>query len=350
MIGWAGGRADGWAVWRLGGGAIECALTAFVLSILTATLQAQDSIPSARPRAFGLTTEQTLYPTRRLAAGVYVVLGDSGQGAEGRPNAGFVDTPEGVVVVGGLASPAQGRAVIRTIRRVTARPLRYLVLHAHHPDMMFGAIEFKRAGAVIVAHPDKRVLAGEAGPDQMVADWDGVVGLQELLGFEYANTPDRPVTGSDTLRLGGRTIVVLHPGPAHSPGDLMLWLPQERVLFAGDILLEDGVSMVVDGRSAVLLQTLDLIDSLHPRVVVPGHGRIDPDPTGLTRITRSYLTALRDSMQVAVQRGTSMRKALDYLPPPDASRAVSLNSRQRRNAARVYREMERAALGVEEEE
>ena len=313
-------------------------------------LQAQDSVPPPRPRAFGTTTEQTLYPTRRLGAGVYVVLGDSGQGAEGRPNAGFMDTPEGVVVVGGLASPAQARAVIRSIRRVTPRALRYLVLYAHHPDMMFGAVEFKRAGASIVAHPDKQVLANEAGPDQMVADWDGVVGLQELLGFEYANTPDRPVTGIDTLWLGGREIVVLHPGAAHSRGDLMLWLPQERVLFAGDILLEDGISMVVDGKSEVLLQTLDLIDSLHPRVVVPGHGRIHPDPTALTRMTRSYFTALRDSMRVAVQRGTSMKKALEQLPPPDAGRAVSRNSRQRRNAARVYREMERAALGMEEEE
>jgi len=350
MIGRAVRRSGGRTPGRAGGRAVRRTLAAILLCLAPVTLHAQDSVSAPRPRAFGITTERTLYPTRRLGAGVYAVLGDSGQGAEGRPNAGFVETAEGVVVVGGLASPAQGRAVLRTIRRITARPLRYLVLYAHHPDMMFGAIEFKRAGALIVAHPDKRVLAGEAGPDQMVADWDGVVGLQELLGFEYANTPDRPVTGSDTLRLGGRTIVVLHPGPAHSPGDLMLWLPRERVLFAGDILLEDGVSMVVDGKSAVLLQALDLIDSLHPRVVVPGHGRIDSDPTALTRITRSYLTALRDSMQAAVQRGTSMRKALDYLPPPDASRAVSLNSRQRRNAARVYREMERAALGVEEEE
>ncbi len=344
MIGQAVRRSGGQTIGR----AVRNILAAFALSAAATALPAQDLTP--RPRAFGITTERTLYPTRRLGAGVYVVLGDSGQGAEGRPNAGFVVTSAGVVAVGGLASPAQGRAVIRTIRRVTSRPLRYLVLYAHHPDMMFGAIEFKRAGAVIVAHPDKRVLAGEAGPDQMVADWDAVVGLQELLGFEYANTPDRPVTGIDTLRLGGKTIVVLHPGSAHSPGDLMLWLPQERVLFAGDILLEDGVSMVVDGKSVVLLQALDLIDSLHPRIVVPGHGRIDPDPTALTRITRSYLTALRDSMQAAVQRGTSMRKALEYLPPPDAARAVSLNSRQRRNAARVYREMERAALGVEEEE
>jgi glyoxylase-like metal-dependent hydrolase (beta-lactamase superfamily II) len=311
------------------------------------TAVAQDS---AAVRAFSPTTERTVYPLRRLGAGVYAVLGDSGKGAEGRPNAGFVATREGVLAVGGLASPAQARAVIRTIRTKTRGPLRYLVLYAHHPDMMFGAIEFKRAGATIVAHPDTRVLAGEGGPDAMLVDWQGVVGVQELLGFEYADAPDLPVTGRDTLVLGGKEIVVFHPGAAHSAGDLMIWVPQERILFAGDVLLEDGGTMVVDGHSGILLKTLDLIDSLHPRVVVPGHGRIPRDPSALTRRTREYLTALRDSMRAEVKRGTGMRRAIGAYPPPDEHRPVSLNSRTRRNAVRVYLEMEKEVMGLDSEE
>lgn len=184
----------------------------------------------------------------------------------------------------------------------------------------------------------------------MVADWDRVVGLQELLGFEFADTPDRPVTGRDTLRLGGTTIVLIHPGPAHSLGDLMVWLPAERVLFAGDILLADGVTMVVDGRSKVLLGTLALIDSLAPKVVVPGHGAMPDDPRALTAMTRDYITALRDSMAAEVRRGTSMRRAVEAFPPPDERRPVALRSRIRRNATRVYLEMEKEVLGLEESE
>ena len=301
-----------------------------------------------RPSAFSPTTEETLYPLRKVGDGVYAVLGDTGKGAEGRPNAGFVVTKEGVVAVGGLASPAQARAVIRTIRTVSTKPVRYLILYAHHPDMMFGAIEFKRVGAKIVAHPDTRVLAGEAGPDAMVADWDAVVGLQELLGFEYANTPDRPVTGADTLVLGGKTIVVIHPGAAHSAGDLMVWLPRERALFAGDILLPDGVTMVVDGNSSVLLRTLDQIDSMRPRVIVPGHDAIPDDPAMMVQRTREYFAQLREAMGAAVEKGTSMRQAMASLPPPDDRRPVSLHSRERRNAVRVYLEMERAKMGLED--
>lgn len=308
---------------------------------------AQISLP---PRAFSLTTEKTIYPVKRLARDVYAVLGDSGKGAEGRPNAGFVVTKKGIVAVGGLASPAQARAVIRSIRTKSKAPIRYLVLYAHHPDMMFGAIEFRKAGAKIVAHPDTRVLAAEGGPDQMLADWDRVVGLQELLGFEYANNPDRAVSASDTLRLGGKTIAIFHPGSAHSPGDLVIWLPSEGVLFAGDILMEDGGTMVVDGNSSVLLRTLTFIDSLAPRVIVPGHGRIPADPLAVTAKTRGYITALRDSMRADVGRGLSMRKSVDAYPPADEGRPVSYNSRLRRNAVRIYLEMEKESMGVDSEE
>ena len=299
-----------------------------------------------RYNAFSPTTATTVYPLRELAPGVFVVVGDTGKGVEGRPNAGFIVSSGGILVVGGLASPAQGDAVVRTIRTRSSHPIRWFVLYAHHPDMQFGAIAMKRAGASIIAHPDANVLAAEAGPDQMVADWDQVVGLQEMLGFEFANVPDRAVTSSDTLRLGKRRAVVWHPGNAHSPGDLMLWLPDDGILFSGDVLVEDGVTMVIDGNSRELLAVLAAIEQLHPKVIVPGHGRIVSNPQSLIDSTRSYITALRAAMGAAVDGNVPMRRALASLPPADESRPVSLSSRLRRNANRVYIEMEREVMGL----
>ena len=92
------------------------------------------------------------------------------------------------------------------------------MLTHHHPDHHFGAIVFKRAGAKVIAHPDRRTLASEGGEDALMADWVRVVGLDAMRGFEFADTPDRPVTGTDTLTLGGRTIVITHPGAAHTAG------------------------------------------------------------------------------------------------------------------------------------
>jgi glyoxylase-like metal-dependent hydrolase (beta-lactamase superfamily II) len=284
---------------------------------------------------------------RELAPGVYAVVGDTGRGVEGRPNAGFVVTGEGVVLIDALASPRQGEQLLRTVRGVTDRPVKWLVLTHHHPDHHFGAVALRKAGARVIAHPDKRVLASEGGEDALIADWVRVVGLDAMRGFEFADTPDRPVTTSDTLQLGGRTIVVTHPGAGHSAGDLLVWLPKERVLFAGDVLVEDGVSMVVDGSSSELLRVLHRVDSMDAAVVVPGHGAIPRRPAALVQLTREYLTNLQAEMRAAVEKAVPMRRALAALPPADSARPVSLSSRRRRNAARVYVEEERKYMGLE---
>jgi glyoxylase-like metal-dependent hydrolase (beta-lactamase superfamily II) len=258
-----------------------------------------------------------------------------------------VVTTDGVVVIDALASPRQGEQLLRTIRGVTDRPIAWLVLTHHHPDHHFGAVVLRKAGARVIAHPDKRALASEGGEDALIADWVRVVGLDAMRGFEFADTPDRPVTTSDTLRLGGKIIVVTHPGPGHSPGDLLVWLPGEHVLFAGDVLVEDGVSMVVDGNSSQLLRVLDTVDGRNARVVVPGHGAIPARPTDLVRRTREYLTGLQSEMRAAVEKGVPMRRAMASLPAADSTRPVSLNSRRRRNAVRVYVEEERKYMGLE---
>lgn len=252
------------------------------------------------------------------------------------------------MVVDALASPRQAEELVAAIREITRQPIRWLILTHHHPDHHFGSIIFRRQGASVMAHPDRRVLASEAGEDALVADWVRVVGLDAMRGFEFANTPDRPVRGTDTLGLGGRTLVISHPGAAHSAGDLVVWLPRERILFAGDLLVEDGVTMLVDGGSSALLQALDSIDALRPLEVVPGHGAVPDQPSALVARTRGYVVELRGAMRSAVERGIPLGRALAGFPPADETRPVSLNSRRRRNAVRVYLEEERTFMGLDQ--
>jgi cyclase len=126
-----------------------------------------------------------------------------------------------------------------------------------------------------------------------------------------------------------------------------VWLPKERVLFAGDLLIEDGVTMVVDGDSRILLRALAAVDSLRPAVVVPGHGAIPESPGALLARTREYFRDLQSAMRMAVEKGVPMQRAMASLPPADQDRPVSLNSRKRRNAVRVYLEEERDYMGLE---
>ena len=280
---------------------------------------------------------------------MYVVPGDTGRGSEGRPNAGFIVTSEGVVVIDALASPAQGEQLVRTIRSVTRQPIRWLVLTHHHPDHHFGAIVLRRAGARVLAHPDVATGVDEQSREAAESAWTLVVGRAQMAGFAYADVPDVVVTGADTLRLGGKTIVIGHPwrGAAHTVGDLIVWLPAERVVFAGDLLIEDGVTMVVDGSSQGLLAALAALDALDARVAVPGHGAIPADPAGLIARTRDYITGLRVAMRGAIEHHRSLNRALDSLPAPDEGRPVSLHSRERRNANRVYLEVEKELMGLE---
>ncbi len=284
------------------------------------------------------------FPLRKLAAGVYAVLGDSGRGSEGRSNAGVVVTRTGVVVIDALASPAQGKALLRTIRTITPLPVQWLILTHHHPDHTFGAIVFTRAGAKVIAHPDRRTLASEDGDDAMVSAWTGVLGLREMQGFAFADTPDVPITHDTTLTLGGRTFAIEVPGTAHTPGDLVISLPEARVVFAGDLLIEDGVAMVVDGSSGGLLTALDRLEALEPLQLMPGHGRIPAKPIELIHLTRCETLTLRATMRDDVQQGVSMSRALASLPPADRDRPVSRNSRVRRNAVRIFAEMEQELL------
>ena len=285
------------------------------------------------------------YPIRKLGPGAYAVLGDTGQGSEGRSNAGFVVTRTGVVVIDALASPAQGKTLLRTIRTITPLPIQWLILTHHHPDHTFGAIVFTRAGAKVIAHPDRRTLASEDGDDAMVSAWTGVLGLREMQGFAFADTPDVPITHDTTLVLSGRTFEIEVPGTAHTPGDLVIWVPDAHVLFAGDLLIEDGVAMVVDGSSSGIAR-----GARSPGGVEAGGCDAGPWAhsttirVALIQQTRCETLALRAKMRDDVQQGVSMSRALASLPPADRDRPVSRNSRVRRNAVRIYAEMEQELL------
>jgi glyoxylase-like metal-dependent hydrolase (beta-lactamase superfamily II) len=318
----------------------------FLFSIAIFTLM-YGSPPASSAGAAPQPSDSARLPLRRLGDGVYAVLGDTGRGSEGRPNAGFVVSKDGVVVIDALESPAAGEKLVATVRSVTSQPIRWLILTHHHPDHHFGAIVFRRLGAKVIAHPDRRTLASDGGEDALLADWVRVVGLDAMRGFQFADKPDRPVTGTDTLLVGDKTMIIIHPGAGHSAGDLMVWLPQEKILFAGDLLIEDGVTMVVDGSSGELLRGLRTIDSLGPRIAVPGHGTIPRRPAELVARTRDYIMGLRRDMKSAVESGTPMRRALATLPPVDETRPVSLNSRRRRNAVRVYLEQEKLYMGLD---
>ena len=201
----------------------------------------------------------------------------------------------------------------------TRRPIAWLVLTHHHPDHHFGAVVLRKAGARVIAHPDKRVLASEGGEDALIADWVRVVGLDAMRGFEFADMPDRPVTRADTLRLGGRTIVISHPGAGHSrrrPDRVAAERARAlRGRRAGRGWREDGGGRQCRRAAARAGHRV----GVGPRCVVPGHGAIPARPADLIARTRVYITGLKARCAPRWRRACRCGGRWPTLPPPDAT-------------------------------
>jgi cyclase len=196
-------------------------------------------------------------------------------------NTGFIAGPDGVLAIDSCATEARTRAYLAAIRTVTAAPVRMLVNTHHHPDHTNGNRVL--GASVVIAHQKCRdQLARAAGPPP--------VGVFEPV--DWGNTarvlPDLCFDRRLDLYVAERRIELLHFGtPAHTTNDIVIWLPQERILFAGDLAFNGATPFALSGSIAGWLDVLTALSELDPAVVIPGHG--SPSGPEVLVETASYL-------------------------------------------------------------
>ncbi len=283
---------------------------------------------------------------REVASGVWFVQGEAALGSPQNrnfiSNAGFVVTEGGVVVIDALGSPELARELLRVIRQVTPQPVRHVVVTHYHADHIYGLQVFKEAGASIIAHA--------AGQDYLGADTARLrleASRKELAPWIDANTrlvsADRWLTEADTtLKLGGTDVVIQHVGPAHAPEDLVVWLPQRGVLFAGDLVFRGRIPYVGQADSANWIKSLGRLIAYNPKVMVTGHGAPSDAPATDLALTRDYLVFLRQAMGKAAQ---DLEPFDDAYARTDWSRFEGLplfKAANRMNAYNTYLLMEQA--------
>jgi glyoxylase-like metal-dependent hydrolase (beta-lactamase superfamily II) len=239
-----------------------------------------------------------------VAPAAYMVQGLSalGSGANRNfiSNAGFVVTPEGVLVVDALGAPVLARELLAEVRRITDAPVRWVVLTHYHADHIYGLQVFKDAGATIIAHRDAQVyLNSDTAALRLQASRD------ELAPAVDAGTrlvaPDRWISERTTLRLGGLDIVLQPAGPAHTPEDLVVWVPQLNLLFAGDLVFRGRIPFVGQADSGRWIAALETLLAFDAAVIVPGHGPASSDARADLQLTRDYLAHLRKTMGEAAR-------------------------------------------------
>ena len=208
------------------------------------------------------------------------------------------------MVFDALGSPVLGDAMIRAIRRVTKQPIRRLILSHYHADHFYGAQSFKAIGA--------QICGGAKGRDYLESD----LAQQRLRERRRDLAPDVDANtrlvpadrwlwfpGGEPIRfmMGNTHFRIIDVGGAHSPDDLMLFVEEDRVLFAGDLFFTGRIPFVGNADSRAWLAALDKMAPLAAKVVLPGHGDFSTDPAKDVALTRDYLTYLREKMGAAAR-------------------------------------------------
>jgi glyoxylase-like metal-dependent hydrolase (beta-lactamase superfamily II) len=283
----------------------------------------------AQPQAPAMSPQQ-------VSPSAWFVQGASALGSPANQNfisnAGFVITPAGVVVIDALGSPALAQRLLSEIRKLTPQPVTHVVLTHYHADHIYGLQVFKAAGAKVIAHRGARdYLASDTARLRLEAS------RSELAPWIDAGTqlvePDEWLDGPRDLVVGGVTLRMLPAGPAHTPEDLLVWLPAEKVLFAGDLAFRGRIPFVGQADSRRWIGALDQILGLGAGVVVPGHGPLTRDaPTDL-QLTRDYLVHLR---QVMGQAAKNLEPWEDAYRAADWSRFEHLPLFQAANRMNAY--------------
>jgi glyoxylase-like metal-dependent hydrolase (beta-lactamase superfamily II) len=241
---------------------------------------------------------------RQVSARGYYFQGEAGMaGANNRghtSNAGFVVTRDAVVVFDALGTPPLGRAMVTAIRKITPLPIRRVVVSHYHADHVYGLQELKREGAEIWAHRRGEAYFASGQAAERLAQRRA-----DLFPWVDDSTrvvaPDLWLDGDTDFRQGGVTFRPIYTGGAHSPEDLMMYVVEERLLFAGDLMFAGRIPFVGNADSKSWLKALDRMLALDAVVVVPGHGPASRDVRSDLTLTRDYLAFLRQTMGRAVE-------------------------------------------------
>ncbi len=245
-----------------------------------------------------------------LADGVYALT------AEGDPNVGAIEGEDFLVCFEAMATPAAARQWLARLRTFTDKPVRYLVLSHYHAVRVLGARAFD--AEVIVAHENTRALIAERG----LEDWESELARMPRLFKEPESIPGLTwptATFSDrfSIDLGGNRgdLVLAYCGRGHTDGDIVAWLPRQRIVFAGDLVEARAALYTGDAyHREWSTTTLDRIVGLGAATLVGGRGAVthgEGQVANAIRQTRHFLQVMMREVDGVRQRNGTLKEAFD---------------------------------------
>ncbi|GAA4038342.1 MBL fold metallo-hydrolase [Nonomuraea soli] len=262
----------------------------------------------AKPFASSADVEVKQESLEVVADGVYALT------AEGDPNVGAVEGEDFLVCFEARATPVAARDWLGRLREHTGKPVRYLVLSHYHAVRVLGASAFD--ADVIVAHENTRALIAERGEQ----DWASELGRMPRLFKEPGSVPGLTwptLTFADRLviDLGGQRgeLVLQYCGRGHTEGDIVAWLPRQRVLFAGDLVEAQAALYTGDAfHREWATATLDRVAALEAEALVGGRGAVAHGREAVSAAidqTRHFLQVMLSEVGLVHRAGGSLKDA-----------------------------------------
>lgn len=244
-----------------------------------------------------------------LASGAY------GYTAEGDPNSGVIIGEDAVMVIEAQATPHMAEDVISHIRSVTDKPIKYLVLTHYHAVRVLGASAYK-ADEIICSHKTLEMIK-ERGQQ----DWDSEFqrfprlfrGQESIPGLTY---PTITFTDKMMIDLGNKKVEIIHLGEGHTRGDAVVWLPEDKVLYAGDLVEYGATPYCGDAQLRNWSGTLQQLAALRPKALVPGRGEALTNPSDCLKAideTDQYTSMLYNQAKESVAAGENLKECYDRL-------------------------------------
>ncbi|WP_027856937.1 MBL fold metallo-hydrolase [Marinobacterium jannaschii] len=235
--------------------------------------------------------------------------------AEGDPNTGVIISEDGVMVIDATATPVAAQALVKKIREVTDKPIRYVTLTHYHAVRVLGASGYREHGLEqVIASQDTWNLIVERGQQDM----DSEIGrfprlFQAVESVPGLTWPTLTFQKEMRLMMGGLEVQIMQLGLGHTKGDTVVWVPQEEVLFSGDLVECDAACYTGDAYLSDWPQTLDNISALNAKKLVPGRGPALETPQQVAEglaYTRAFVTTLYESAQRAVADKLDLKAAM----------------------------------------
>jgi len=269
---------------------------------------------------------------RKIKDGIYVQTAQ-----DGNSNCGIIVTSEGVVLVDSGHNPSDSREILAAVKKLTNQPVRYLIDTETHGDHTTGHWVFSPPALVINSDGATKDMQEAYNPQRI----EGIRRQSPEMaaaseGYKMV-TPQIEYSDKMTLRLGGKTIEILHLDNVHSGADSAVWLPEDRVLFAASAAGPKRLNNIRPTvRIADIRAALKMMKALNPEIVVPGHGA--PVTATMFDESEAYYTLLFERMNALIRQGKSLDQIKAELKMPEYASWAN-QDRLPNNIEIAYREL-----------